>query len=84
MTSIDLFFVFQSNLRRKLGVLWPPKHRNVAVKVAVGENVVAVRGPQVAMVFGGGGSGGFPKSGTLRLCDISRVLRLGRREGYTQ
>jgi hypothetical protein len=33
---------------------------NVAIKVAVGKNLVAVEDPQVAVVIGGGGSEGLP------------------------
>ena len=36
---------------------------NVAVKVAVTKNLVAVKGPQVAVVSGGSGSEGLPGSG---------------------
>ena len=35
----------------------------VAVKVAVTKNLVAVKGPQVAVVSGGSGSEGLPGSG---------------------
>jgi hypothetical protein len=37
--------------------------RNVAVKLAVRENFVAVKGPQVAVDLAGGGRGGLPGSG---------------------
>ena len=35
----------------------------MAVKVAVTKNLVAVKGPQVAVVSGGSGSEGLPGSG---------------------
>ena len=37
--------------------------RNVAVKLAVRENLLAVRGPQVAVDLAGGGRRGLPGSG---------------------
>jgi hypothetical protein len=35
------------------------KHEHVAVKVAVGKNLVAMEGPQAAVVCSGGGSEGL-------------------------
>jgi hypothetical protein len=35
------------------------KHEHVAVKVAVGKNLLAMEGPQAAVVCSGGGSAGL-------------------------
>jgi hypothetical protein len=40
-----------------------PNYGNMAVKMAVVKNLVAVKGLQVAVNFGEGGSEGSPKSG---------------------
>ncbi len=41
------------------------KHNNMAINVALVKNLVFVKGPQVAVNFGEGGSEGLPRSGTL-------------------
>ena len=48
----------------------------MAVKVAVTKNLVAVKGPQVAVVSGGSGSEGLPGSGNpgSELLEFSRYL----------
>ena len=52
----------------------------MAVKVAVTKNLVAVKGPQVAVVSGGSGSEGLPGSGNLGPCQTTDRKRQRKNE----
>ena len=51
---------------------------NVAVKVAVTKNLVAVKGPQVAVVSGGSGSEGLPGSGNPAVYTVQCTVNTWR------
>jgi hypothetical protein len=62
----------------------PEKHGFVAVKMAVGKNLAAVEGPEVAVVCGGGGSEGLsgPSNTVIPGCQLCRIIERMREERH--